>query len=306
MKPKFVMLIGLPASGKSTFASKTFGGGVVVSTDGIRGELFGDESVQGDPDKVFAEAKRRSVDALNSGCDCVVFDATNLKRKYRVPIIKEIRRRVNKEIDVVAVWVAVPYSVCIERDSNRGRTVGEKVIRRMYMNFVPPSKAEGFDAVFLHYNCTPKDMDGYTEEAFLGMAMGYDQHNSHHTLTLGEHCTKACEYVRKHGGSELLCTTALLHDNGKPFTATYVNGKGEVTEECHYYQHHCVGSYDIVFYLRDLPTNSVVRAANLIYYHMHPLVEWKSEAKRKKDVAEMDEDFYNDLMLLHEGDLNAH
>ena len=53
---KFIMLIGLPGSGKSYIAEKTkakMKSVLVVSSDEIRKELFGDENDQQNPEKVF-------------------------------------------------------------------------------------------------------------------------------------------------------------------------------------------------------------------------------------------------------------
>ena len=41
---------------------------------------------------------------------------------------------------------------------------------------------------------------------------------------------------------------ALLHDQGKIMTKSRINSKGEDDGNCHYYQHHCVGAYNSIFY----------------------------------------------------------
>ena len=305
---KLVMMIGLPGSGKSTIANRNEGQSLVLSTDAIRGELFGDDNIQRSPDKVFETVKRRIVESLNGGCDTVVMDATNLRKKNRIPFIAEIRARVNSDIKVVAHWVAVPYAECLKRDGERDRQVGADAIRKMYLNISPPGYEEGFDGIEVSFNCAEEQMANYTVDRFMAVAMAFDQRNPHHSLTLGEHCTKAMEYVKEHGGSDKVCRAAQIHDNGKLFTASFLNYKGEMTEECHYYQHHCVGAYDSVFYTRhQCSCEDSVYIANLIYYHMHPLLDWKNNpAKQNKDTAAMSQDFLNDLMLLHVGDMFAH
>lgn len=310
---RLVMMIGLPASGKSTIARKNFNDAYVVSTDAIRGELFGDESIQGDPNKVFDIAKTRMVDALNGDCETVIFDATNLRKKYRIPLIAEIRKRVKTEFAIDALWIAVPYEECLKRDKERERNVGEDVIRRMYLNFEPCGYEEGFDDIIIHFNCNEQEMAEYSADQFISKALPFDQHNKHHTLTLGQHCISTRNYVRSHGGDNLVCSAALIHDCGKLFTESFKNHKGEITEECHYYQHHCVGAYDSVFYTRNIcgqesgGYESAAYIANLIFYHMHPLLNWKNnEKKMKKDTEKMNAGFVKDLMLLHEADVQAH
>ena len=61
----FNMLIGLPGSGKSTIAQKIKDEVIslnkveveIVSSDAIRKELYGNEEIQGDPQKVFTLMK---------------------------------------------------------------------------------------------------------------------------------------------------------------------------------------------------------------------------------------------------------
>ena len=77
------ILIGIPASGKSTFA-KNFAsfhkGYKIVSTDDIRWKLFGNPSIQGNPKMIFAIAYKDIMSYLDKGSN-VIFDATNISRK---------------------------------------------------------------------------------------------------------------------------------------------------------------------------------------------------------------------------------
>lgn len=73
---RLTILVGLAASGKSTVASKMEQkGAIVVSSDAIRKELFGDESVQSNPTKVFQIFNERIINALRRGDEWVVADA---------------------------------------------------------------------------------------------------------------------------------------------------------------------------------------------------------------------------------------
>lgn len=305
----FIMCIGLPGCGKSTWCvqQETLYNSLSISTDKIRKELYGSESEQGDPNKVFKIAKDRVVNGFEI-FDTVILDATNIQKKHRMHFIKAIKQSV-KDVVVKAFWFAVPVKVCKERNNQRDRNVPEYVIDKMYKLFSPPGKEEGFDefAIVICYdNFTSQSA---TIQKFLDVADSFDQQNKHHTLTLGEHVRVASQYVKQHGGSDILCTAALLHDVGKLVTASHKNSKGEITDELHYYQHHCCGAYEIPFYLFgdiSLSVDDIVYIANLVYYHMHPLREWKSDKKRKKDVALFPKEFLKDLLLLNEGDVYAH
>ena len=305
--PKFTMLIGLPGSGKSTWTIHEIAS--IVSSDDLRRELYGDENDQTDPNFIFNEAKRRIAAALNRGKDTVL-DATNINRKHRMQCIKDIRSQIRKDIDleIVAVWIAVPYAECLRRNSKRVRMVTEHVIEKMYKNFCPPGYEEGFDRIELSFG--GYDFKGaYSLDDYLYAADKFDQHNPHHTLTLGGHSRKCAEYVKEHSESPLLYDVALLHDCGKPFTASYYNGKGIKGDILHFYQHHCIGAYDIVFYLKNLgySDEEAIRGARLVWWHMRPFMEWRNNDKAKeKDLASLEKDFAGDFEILHEGDLLAH
>ena len=60
----FYMMVGLPGSGKTTFAHNIEKGAVVISSDIIRKELWGSEEKQGDNKIVFEELEKRAYDAL--------------------------------------------------------------------------------------------------------------------------------------------------------------------------------------------------------------------------------------------------
>ena len=60
------VMCGLPSSGKTTYAKLLAEeiDGIVVSSDGIRAEWYGDEAIQGDPSKIFREVELRCKNAL--------------------------------------------------------------------------------------------------------------------------------------------------------------------------------------------------------------------------------------------------
>ena len=87
--PKLEILIGLPGSGKSTYYKeecKSNSNSVYLSSDKICEELYGNESIQGNPVEVFTLMQSRAIEALKSGRD-VFYDATNLTRKDRAGIL---------------------------------------------------------------------------------------------------------------------------------------------------------------------------------------------------------------------------
>lgn len=132
-------MVGLPGAGKSTFAQMRKEC-VVVSSDAIREEMYGDANIQGDGKKVFAELHRRVRKALAYGKD-VIYDATNIERKTRKNIIN------NFDAQHVCVYISTDVEECKRRNAQRERVVPTEVIERMASKLVVPTAEEGFTKV---------------------------------------------------------------------------------------------------------------------------------------------------------------
>ena len=144
-KNVLIVMCGLPASGKSTYTEWLTESGVFcgVCPDKIRGELYGDENIQGDGKQVFAIAHHRIKD-LGQSRNNVVFDATNIDRNRRMKLIKEMRPYFDI---IICKWFSTPASICYERNFYRERQVPSTVIKNMADRFRTPTLEEGFDLV---------------------------------------------------------------------------------------------------------------------------------------------------------------
>lgn len=309
-KPLFIMMVGLAGSGKSTFAED-----IVVnynnmnskpalhSSDKLRLELYGDEQDQKHNQDVFNELHKRIKTDLNNGRD-VIYDATNMSKKRRISFLRELS---NIQCEKHCICVMTPYKKCLHFNESRERTIPDGAIKRMYMNWTPPHKSEGFDDIVLLYNGVDKQ---YSIGELMKHLSNIDQENKHHSLTIGEHCKAALDYIKNKGSdNKNLKIATLMHDIGKEFTKTYINSRGECDGEAHYYQHQNVGAYDSLFYLRDmgLSTDDQLHISNLIYYHMHPYVAWKqSEKAANRDRNLLGQEMFDEIQLLHESDAHAH
>lgn len=132
--PKLYYTIGIPGSGKTTWAKAQ--DIPVFSSDDIRKELYGDASIQGNPDKVFGLLHERVRECLRNGQSCIL-DATNLTpRSRKVPNLPEHQK--------IAVIFNTPIDECKYRNENRDRVVPEEVIDRMAKKYIPPKREEGF------------------------------------------------------------------------------------------------------------------------------------------------------------------
>lgn len=88
-KPVFYMLVGLPASGKSS-ESDRLGDVIVRSSDYLRDKLCGDINDMKNNGAVFTILQSLVRADLYHGKD-VVYDATNLKASYRVEFLDTLR-----------------------------------------------------------------------------------------------------------------------------------------------------------------------------------------------------------------------
>ena len=144
---RLILLIGLPGSGKSTLAKQLLAEcpqRQLISTDAIRGQLFGNEAIQGPWMLIWREIQRQFQQAVSAQSEAI-FDATNTQRRHRREIIALARDLGFTQI--TGVWVRTPVWLCLARNKQRDRQVPEDIILRMYRQLrdAPPSLCEGLD-----------------------------------------------------------------------------------------------------------------------------------------------------------------
>lgn len=307
MKPTLYMLIGIPGSTKSTYAKKLAEetNAIILSSDSLRNEMFGSEDNQEHNAEVFIELHKRCKDGL-SKLNNIIYDACNINQKKRTFFLKELNK-----IDCYkkAVIMATPFELCLENNSKRDRKVPEYVIKRMRANFHFPLYSEGFDDIEFVWNMEDMKFDLID---MLSKTYDFDQKNHHHSLSLGEHMKKAYDYLfNQRCLNYPLILAARLHDIGKLETQTFVDKKGNASEDAHYFDHHFVGAYNAMFYLKQnettLTDTEILHTCTLIQYHMHPFLGWKdSEKARNRDRLLLGKELYDAVWKLHEADLAAH
>ena len=136
---KIVVLVGIAASGKSTWAQKS-----VLSSDEIRLLLRDDPTDQTIHRVVFKTMRDLLRRRLDLGMPMTYIDATNLTRRERRPYIK-IASMYGCHAE--AVFFDTPLEICLERNRERERKVPETVLRMMAAKLQPPSTDEGFSTV---------------------------------------------------------------------------------------------------------------------------------------------------------------
>lgn len=296
---KLIMLIGLPASGKTSF-TKTLQFSYknddieIISSDAIRKELFGSEEEQKYNNKVFEEVYKRARFSIQHK-KITVIDATNLNRKRRINFIKTMPK-----CEVCAVVFAIPFEECCKRNAARERVVPQSAMERMYRSFQPPHYAEGFDDIQI---VGSKDVGLYIYKCEQeNIKTSHD--NSHHTFSCGIHCFEAELYIKNKYPNEVdLQMAARFHDVCKYKCKVFHNAKGEPTEEAHYYNHENVSAYDFIVHYFLMPPKRVIHIANLIANHMVFYAGEQAMEKRRKLYGEK---FWEDLKKIHEADKSAH
>lgn len=299
----FYMMIGLPGSGKSSLV-KTFkeiikitgakNNSIIISTDEIRKEINGDENCQDNNAKVFEIALNRAKENIKD--KNVIFDATNINRKRRMEILRQIKNCYKE-----GIFVYTPFDECLKRNSMRERKVPIEVIKRMYKNFDIPYYAEGFDSINIVKNFDTSKTN--IIEAIQKLKIPHD--NSHHRPdTILDHVIRSLKYYNDNYKFDYdLAMTIFLHDIGKINCKTFVNMKGEKTEEAHYYGHEKVGAYDSIEFLRGTNAKKLENA-NLIMQHMY-LKQNLSEKTIQKFIEFYGKEFYEKLKIVNECDLNG-
>lgn len=146
------MMVGFPASGKSTFIDNMIGKKfMLLSTDQfIENFAYRENKTY---DEVFDEAIKPAIKQLNADLKYalennlnIVWDQTNLTKKSRSSKLASIP----KEYTKIVVWVEAEDQETLDfRLANRpGKTIPDFVVKSMKNSFQEPTQDEGFDFVY--------------------------------------------------------------------------------------------------------------------------------------------------------------
>jgi predicted kinase len=156
--PHLILLIGLPASGKSSVAKQisasSTGKSQIISTDAIRADLYGDEEIQGEwwqIQELIEQQFKLAVEQIESDrLSRVIYDATNTIQQYRKEAIALARQTGFNRI--TGFWVNTPLAICWQRNCQRKRIVPEEILLEMDCSLkeAPPTLEDGFDRLIYY------------------------------------------------------------------------------------------------------------------------------------------------------------
>lgn len=282
-KPKFYIMIGISASGKSTIAKQLAerDNCVIISSDAIRGEICpGGVSDQSKNEEVFKIFHKRIKENLLKSSN-VIADATNITIKARKAIFDAV-----KNIDCYKIGYIVVKSIedCIKNNKNSNRTaVPDEVIYKQVKKFQIPFYNEGFDYIIIddfnesnYVSYSPKYVDWYLQ------MLKFHQKTPYHNQTLAEHCDFVTEKFIKYYYPECYNYAAKFHDVGKLYTQTF-----DENGIAHYFGHENYGTYLLLndyqnlFWNEKFSKNEILDLLFLVNYHMLPM-HWNTDKAREK------------------------
>ena len=289
--PEAIFCVGISSSGKTTWAHQQKGY-IVLDSDQLRLELWGSETDQRDPNKVFDLMYKRGRAYLLEG-KSVIFCSTNLSMKYRMHAIHQLSNIPN--ITFKAVIFNVPVNICRENNKKRARQVPDWLFERQVKQFQCPVMTEGFDSIEIitpfEYNQIEFAHSMWNDVRAIG-----SQDNPHHTLTLYDHLQACIDKLNLSKVSDIEETSSIvfaaaLHDVGKAYTRSY-----DEEGVAHYYSHEAYSAYIT------MNMHCRLEVIQLVNYHILPFNTSAISTWKKR----LGDDLWNKIMILHEADLAAH
>lgn len=293
---ELVMTVGISGSGKShwCYGQHNIATDMVIDSDEIRKELWGDANDQQNPDKVFNEMFARTRFALSHNIN-VFYCATNLNMRHRIHTLKQIKRCF-PEVKYRAVVFNTPLSICKEWNKKRERQVPDWLFERQMKSFQMPVYNEGWDTIEI---ITPAEYDvkKFAEDMWNDVCAAGSQDNPHHTLSLYDHLLDCINKINMTGlGLSFdekvnMYSAAAIHDIGKAYTRSYDENK-----IAHYYSHDSYGAF--LAMNMGLP----IEVIQLVCYHMKPYDTNASSVWEKR----LGEELWKKILILHNADEESH
>lgn len=306
-------LVGLPGSGKSTWAkSMECEETIWLSSDRLREELYNDINDMDHNVEIFEEMRRRTKKYLKNGLN-VIYDATNITSRKR----KDFLGQLSKDVTKVCVYFPTDIDICLGRNSKRERKVPNEVINKMYKSLQIPMMHEGWDFVRIERpisnNIQYLNLDfinSYND--YLNILRGnrhmkdnieLEQDNTYHTLTASKHMYKAYTILKERTDNEDVLIASLLHDVGKAYCKNFKPN----SQYANFIGHENVSAQLVFNYLHDcaFKIERILYISTLIQLHMRLMDFKKCGNGKEKLIDQIGQDMYNKLEMMFNADIDA-
>ena len=160
--PSITILVGLPASGKSTYVKKyleSYPDVIIASSDDVIQEYADANGMnyteawnayKDDADKIFKENLQNAIDEKKT----VIVDRTNLTAKARRRLLANVPKTYNKYAVVFSVPDEELNIRLVRRAEETGKHIPAYALENMRDIYEPPSEEEGFTSIHI---MLPKD-----------------------------------------------------------------------------------------------------------------------------------------------------
>ena len=258
--PKLVMLRGLPASGKTTYAKQLVDKGWVrVNKDDMRAMLNNGKFSKDNEAFILSLRDEIIIRALVNGKNVVV-DDTNLDPKHAIQL-KSIAQEFLADYE--EMFFNTDIMTCIERNKNRENPVPEKVIYDMYSRYLMPKQPEPVPYDDSKEECIIVDVDG-TLSHINNCRNPYDASSAFED-TLDDAVSSIVAMAYQNGYKVMVLTgreekyrevtISWLENNGVPFDELYTRADGDYRKDAvvkeELYEKHIKNRFNVKFVLDD-------------------------------------------------------
>lgn len=250
-KNEFIILMGVPASGKSTLAKelmemKEY---VYVNLDNIHKDnndgLYGQN---GEKELKVAEKQMKEAREKNKN---VIFDAINASYRKRKHWIEQFKAK-GYFTKIIFINSSVEDAIARNkmRENNGGHTVADKRIKEIYTHIQFPLKHEADEIIVKTFEKPSQEaIEAFDQELLitnpyrwihdngdfiekylpeLHQTRDFLQYNEFHTMDVFNHTLKATVNISKNTNSLELILSALFHDLGKYYTRKFITTYKEI------------------------------------------------------------------------------
>jgi putative nucleotidyltransferase with HDIG domain len=235
------------------------------------------------------------------------------------------RLNFNKDILKEVYYFSVSLEECVRRDRDRNRTVGSKVIDKMYRQLQIPTYAEGWSKIHLIHQSNANYSLAIREyfDNTINYAANYEYifenvfcdippfskirdlpHDSkYHSFSVSRHTYHVWLEIQQKYDDPVLIWAALLHDVGKAHCKEFKEG----AKYAQFLGHEFVSGQLACQFLNSLGYDDdfILKVVELVQLHMRLMGAGNSEKAINKLKSFVGEETFHRLQALYDADLKA-